>query len=140
MTPGLLCVDTSAWHRAAHQAVASAWRTELAADRLGLCAQVRLEILYSARSASDYQALADELSSLVVIPITDAAWGRAQEVQRRLARVRGLHHRSVKIADLVIAAAAEEAGATVWHYDEDFERIAAITGQPIAWIAPRGSL
>lgn len=140
MTPGLLCVDTSAWHRATHPAVATAWRTELAADRLGLCAQVLLEILFSARSASDYDALADELSSLVVIPITHSTWERAHEVQRRLAHVRGLHHRSVKIADLVIAAAAEAAGATVWHYDKDFDRIAAITGQPISWIAPRGSL
>jgi predicted nucleic acid-binding protein len=140
VTAGLLCVDTSAWHRAAHPAVATAWGTELAADRLGLCEQVRLEILYSVRSASDYEALDDELSSLVVIPITDATWERAREVQRRLAHFRGLHHRSVKIADLVIAAAAEKADATVWHYDEDFERIAAITGQPISWIAPRGSL
>jgi len=28
----------------------------------------------------------------------------------------------------------------VWHYDEDFDRIAAITGQPVQWLAPRGSL
>lgn len=120
--------------------LAAAWGTELAADRLGLCAQARLEILYSARLASDYAALDDELSSLVVIPDHAATWERAHQVQRRLAHVRGLHHRSVKIAALVIAAAAEEAGATVWHYDEDFERIAAITDQPISWIAPREPL
>jgi hypothetical protein len=52
----------------------------------------------------------------------------------------GLHHRSVKIPDLLIAAAAEAAQATVLHYDEDYDRIAAITGQPVQWIAPRGSL
>lgn len=46
----------------------------------------------------------------------------------------------MKIADLIIAAAAEAAGATVWHYDADYERIAAVTGQPTEWIAPRGSL
>jgi hypothetical protein len=28
----------------------------------------------------------------------------------------------------------------VLHYDEHFERIAAITGQPTSWIAPRGSI
>jgi hypothetical protein len=28
----------------------------------------------------------------------------------------------------------------VLHYDEDFDRIAAITGQPTSWIVPRGSL
>ena len=54
--------------------------------------------------------------------------------------VGGLHHRSVKIADLIIASAAEAAGATVLHYDADFDRIAEITGQAVRWIAPRGSL
>lgn len=42
--------------------------------------------------------------------------------------------------DLLVAAAAELAGVTVWHYDEDFDRIAQITGQPTLWIARRGSL
>lgn len=51
-----------------------------------------------------------------------------------------LHHRSVKINDLLIAAAAELAGVTVWHYDEDYDRICAITDQAVEWIAPRGSL
>ena len=51
-----------------------------------------------------------------------------------------LHHRSVKINDLLIAAAAELAGVTVWHYDEDYDRISAITDQAVEWIAPRGSL
>jgi predicted nucleic acid-binding protein len=31
-------------------------------------------------------------------------------------------------------------GATILHHDEDFDRIAAITGQPTQWIVPRGSL
>jgi predicted nucleic acid-binding protein len=48
--------------------------------------------------------------------------------------------RSVKIADLVIAATAEDAGVAVWHYDRDYERIADVTGQPHEWIAPAGSL
>ena len=42
----------------------------------------------------------------------------------------------MKIADLLIAAASEAAGAVVWHYDADFDRIAAVTGQPTEWIAP----
>ncbi len=37
-------------------------------------------------------------------------------------------------------ASAELAGATVLHYDADYDRIAAITGQPTEWVAPRGSL
>jgi len=41
--------------------------------------------------------------------------------------------RSVKHMDLLIAAAAEGADAGVLHMDEDFERIASITGQPTRW-------
>jgi predicted nucleic acid-binding protein len=46
----------------------------------------------------------------------------------------------VKHPDLLIAAAAEATGVAVLHYDEDYERIAAITGQPTRWLAPAGSL
>ncbi len=136
----LFCVDTSAWHHAANPEVAREWYRCLERDQLGICDQVRLEILWSARSAGDYEALAEELSALRVIPTDASTFQRALEIQRRLARVGGLHHRSVKIADLVIAAAAEAAAATVLHYDADFERIAEITGQPVQWIAVRGSL
>jgi predicted nucleic acid-binding protein len=51
-----------------------------------------------------------------------------------------MHHRRVKHPDLLIAAAAESAGVPVLHYDRDFEAIAAVTGQPMRWIAPMGSV
>ena len=69
-----------------------------------------------------------------------ATFHRALEVQRALAHRGGLHHRSVKIADLLIAAAAEAADAVLWHYDADYDRIAAVTGQPTEWIVRRGSV
>jgi len=49
--------------------------------------------------------------------------------------VEGLH-RTVKLGDLLIAAAAERAQLVVLHYDRDFDRIATITGQPTEWVAP----
>ncbi len=73
-------------------------------------------------------------------PIAKEQWERALEVYGELAHRGGLHHRAVKHADLLIASAAEAAGVAVLHYDEDFDRIAAITGQAVCWIAPRGSL
>ncbi len=71
---------------------------------------------------------------------TASTFERALEVQRLLAHVGGLHHRSVKIADLIIAAAAEAAHVPVLHYDSDYDRIAAVTSQPVQWIAAPGSL
>lgn len=136
----MLCVDISAWNHAVDPGVAARWRDALDSDVVAICDQVRLEILYSARSAPDYDDLAAELGSLPSIPCGAAVFARALEVQRLLAHVGGLHHRSVKIADLVIAAAAELVGATVWHYDSHFDRISEVTRQATEWIAPRGSL
>jgi predicted nucleic acid-binding protein len=39
---------------------------------------------------------------------------------------------------LLTAAAAEHHGASVLHYDADFDHIAAATGQQVDWIAPHG--
>jgi len=136
----LYLADTSAWHRAGHPEVAAAWKHRLITDSLATCPPVRLEILYSAQSASDYDRLAAELLALRQLACGPAELDRALEVQQKLAHVGGLHHRSVKIPDLLVAATAEAAGAILWHYDEDYDRIAAMTGQPTEWIAPRGSL
>jgi len=42
--------------------------------------------------------------------------------------------------DLVIAAAAESAGVALLHYDAHFELIERVTGQPMRWLAPKGTL
>ena len=133
-------VDTSAWHMSTRAQVAERWEEALAEDHLVLCAPVELEILFSARSHTDYQGLARELAALPHVPCGESAFERAIDVQGRLAKAGGLHHRSVKVPDLIIAAAAELADLPVWHYDERFDRIAAITGQPTAWIARKGTL
>jgi hypothetical protein len=137
---GRRLADTSAWHAARRPSAARSWEDALAADEVVLCAQVRLEILFSARSARDYEELAEELSALPHAACDEEVFARALDVQRKLSRVGALHHRSVNIADLIIAASAEKANLPVWHYDEDYERIAAVTGQPTAWIVRRGTL
>ncbi|WP_245718948.1 PIN domain-containing protein [Micromonospora rhizosphaerae] len=43
------------------------------------------------------------------------------------------------MADLLIAATAERHGATVLHYDDGFDMITAIIGQPTAWVMAPGS-
>ncbi|MDX6314360.1 MAG: putative rane protein [Streptomyces sp.] len=44
-----------------------------------------------------------------------------------------------QLASLRIAATAERHGATVLHYDGDFDMIAAITDQPTQWVVPPGT-
>lgn len=136
----LYLADTSAWHRSSNPAVADTWERLLGEDAIGTCAQVRLEVLYSAQNFAAYEEIAAELEALRQLPCGAEQFDRALVVQHELARRGGLHHRSVKIPDLLIAASAESAGASLLHYDEDFDRIAEITGQATEWIAPRGSL
>ena len=62
---------------------------------------------------------------------------RARQVQRMLAS-RSQHGR--KVPDLLVAAAAEDAGLVVLHYDSDFDRIAAVTGQKCEWVIAPGSI
>jgi hypothetical protein len=63
---------------------------------------------------------------------------RAVEMQDALAE--RSQQRGAKIADLLIAAAAEAAGLVVLHYDRDFDLIATVTGQPVEWIVPAGTV
>jgi len=72
-----------------------------------------------------------------LVDTTDAYVRRARHVQRRLAD-QGLRGR--KVPDLLIAAAAEDRGLTVLHYDADFDVIASVTGQPTEWVVPAGSV
>jgi len=101
---------------------------------------VTLELLQSVRSGREFDERAVEMKELPQCPVAAREWTRAIDVYRELAHQGGAHQRSVGHADLLIAAAAESAGVELLHYDEGFERIAAITGQPTRWIAPRGSL
>lgn len=136
----VLLADTSAWHRSAHAPVRDAWYEAIIGDRVAVCDMVRLEVLWSARTAAEYAERDRDFDSLQQAPNDERVSRRAREVQRMLGERAALHHRSVKIPDLMIAASAELGGFTLWHYDEDFERIASLTGQPTLWLAARGSL
>jgi predicted nucleic acid-binding protein len=101
------------------------------------CGIIDLELGYSARDATTHRLVTQERRSLPRASLDESVFERALEVQGLLAQ-RGQHR--LPLPDLVISACAEAAGLTVLHYDADFERLAAVTGQPQEWIAPRGSL
>lgn len=134
-------VDTSVWSRIARRPeVAAAITTRLAAgQRLCTCPLVDLELLHSARGPAEYDAwAATRAQAYPSLSLTPAVGERALAVQQQLAH-RGLH-RAAKLPDLLIAAIAETAGATVLHYDSDYDHIQAVTGQPTEWILTRGSI
>lgn len=140
VSPGqLYLIDTSAHARSDNPSVRNVV-AGLIADRVAAtCVTVDLEAGYSGRDLSDVRAIAERRRSLyVTLPISEAIAQRAREVQIRMA-ARG-HHRAAGVIDLLTAAVAEHHGAAVLHYDADFGHIAASTGQPHAWIVPRGSI
>ena len=134
--------DTSAWvwTRAIGGELRTAFDGDVIEGQVASCDMVRLELLYSTRNATEFVNLRTELDALPDSPIGIDQWQRALDVYEQLARQGGLHHRSVRHPDLLIAAAAEAAGIPVLHYDQDYDRIAAVTGQEVRWLAPRGSL
>lgn len=110
------------------------------AGEIAGCDMIALELLHSARNPPEFALVEDGLLGLPWVEPDAADWQRAREVYRGLGSRPGMMQRSVKHPDLLIAAAAERAGLVLVHYDSDYDTIAEITGQPVRWVAPRGTL
>lgn len=130
-------IDKSALARYPKPSVRAAIEPLHNAGLLAICGAVELEVLHSARSKADAERIRDEMRGFDWIPTPDEAWDRALEVQTRL--IAAGNWRALSVADLVIAATAERGGATVLHYDADYDMIAEITGQSTRWVVPRGT-
>lgn len=130
-------VDNSAMNRLRYPVVEKRLRPLLEKGLVATCPILDIEMLFSARSPSDYEERRRSRSQLEFLESDIWVWERAQEVQALLAA--SSQHR-VKIPDLVIAATAEKHGIGILHYDHDFDLIATFTGQEVEWVASRGSV
>lgn len=131
-------VDTSALILASRDAVVGAWlRDAVLANQVAICDQVALEYLRGARNQAEFDRFDAVLRAFPQIPIEPTDWERARTVFRDLAAISSGYQRSVPIADALIAATAERHDLTVVHFDADFDRIVAVTGQTTRWVAPR---
>jgi predicted nucleic acid-binding protein len=139
MAASVYLADTSVYVlQGHHEVVRDRFSALLTQGRLAACQMTALEYLNNAADPKGYETLWRALHAQRWIDVTAEAINRALEVHRELA-VRS-QHRHFRLPDLIIAAAAELNGATVLHYDADFDRIADITGQSTEWVAPKGSL
>lgn len=73
----MLLADTSTWHHSTNPGVAEHWGHLLDSDQVATCGPVRLEVLYSARSEADYDAISFELDGLHQLPCGQTAIDRA---------------------------------------------------------------
>ncbi|HEY2833761.1 MAG TPA: PIN domain nuclease [Sporichthyaceae bacterium] len=131
-------LDKSALARIGVEPVAGRLRPLVAAGRTATCGMVALELLFSARNGPDHERIRDGLGAHEWLATEDEDFAAAIDVQAQLARTG--HHRAVPLPDLLIAAVGARHRVTVLHYDADFERIAAVTGQAVEWVVPPGSL
>jgi predicted nucleic acid-binding protein len=122
--------DTSALIVAARdRAAAGLLADALGDDTVGLTEPILLEYLNGARQLAEYDLFATRLRAAHLYETTPDDWQRALEVHRELAALGPGHQRSVRLVDLIIAAVAERNGCPIVHVDEDYERVASITGQ-----------
>lgn len=130
-------LDSSVLTRLRHRAVREAIEAQAERGELGRAGISDLEIGCSARNAAEWDRLEEALRAFELVETTAEHVRRAKQVRRMLA---AKHQRGRKVPDLLIAAAAESHSLTVLHYDADFDRIAAVTGQSCEWVVPAGSV
>jgi len=124
-------IDKSALVRLGASPEAKEWAARIERGLVRITTITRLEVGYSARSATDARQVFQRapLAAMPVEYLTPAIEDRALAVQLLLAEPG--QHRAPSIPDLIVAAAAELAALTVLHIDKDFDLIAEITGQHV---------
>ena len=131
-------IDKSALARMPDPRVQARLVPILEAGEAATCAMIDLEVLCSTRNAREHAGTRKRRAlAYRYVELTEAMFQRAIDVQGLLAE-RGRHR--VPLPDLIVAAVAEQAGMVLLHYDRDFDRIAAVTGQAVEWVVPRGTV
>lgn len=131
--------DTSALARLRYGPVAVALGPMIEAGLVATCGVIEFELGWATRSGKELDELrADRDAGYEWLPTHDEDWPRALDVQAALWR--GGQVRAVGFPDLLTAAVAERERVTVLHYDSDFDLIARVTGQPVQWVVPRGTV
>lgn len=115
--------DASAWAQLSRNDVAARLVPLLVGGGAATCGLVDLEVLAVFDDLGERAEAAAERSMFPRIAIDDRVLDRALAVQVLVA--------DVSVTALIVAAAAEHAGLILLHQDEAYERIAAVTGQPV---------
>lgn len=139
MAAAIYLADTSVYVlQGRHPVVRQRFEALLTQGRLAACQMPVLEFLNNAPDPKGYEVLWTAMHGQRWLDVTTEAMERATQVHRLLAKAS--QHRQFRLPDLIIAATAEVHGATVLHYDADYDRIGRVTGQPTEWVAERGTL
>jgi hypothetical protein len=131
--------DTSALARLHSPLVAAVLGPLIEAGLVATCGVIEFELGWATRSAAEFDLVrSDREEGYEWLATHDEDWHRALDVQAFLWRSGRV--RAVGFPDLLIAAVAEREQVTLLHYDGDYDLISEITGQPMQWVVPRGSV
>lgn len=130
--------DTSVYARIRWPAVAEAVVPLIDRGLVATCSVVDLELFYSARTSEEHMRAIEYRAGFERLDVEQQDWDAATATQAALA-ARG-QLRAVGVADLLIAAVAARHGVVVLHYDRDFDHVGAVTGQPVQWVVPAGTV
>jgi predicted nucleic acid-binding protein len=131
--------DTSALARLDRPAVAAVLAPLIEAGLVATCGVVEFELGWASRSSAEFDRVrADRDAGYEWLATHDEDWHRALDVQATLWRSGRV--RAVGFPDLLIAAVAERERVTLVHYDSDYDLIAEVTGQPMQWVVPPGTV
>lgn len=111
----LLLADKSALERATSET--------LELGEICLCAVVRLEMLYSARSPREYERIEGDLAAFRELRMDAETIATAVDAQRELGQQ---GRQRLPIPDLLIAACAQQHQAAVLHLDRHYDVLADV--------------
>jgi predicted nucleic acid-binding protein len=138
VSDALVLLDASAFWRLSSPQLDPSRRRQVAEWIARGIVAASTPLLLETRAGRDLPAV--DPGELPCLLITERAERRATELQHQL---RAAHqHLGVPPLDYLIAAIAEDHGASILHYDADFERLAANTdlSSTVDALAPLGLL
>jgi predicted nucleic acid-binding protein len=137
--PALFDTGVWTWVRDRRFPELSSWFNAQVSDGLVLvCDVVVLELIRLTPNESRAQEVAGLLEAFEMVEMGAGLWQRARELQSLLSA--SGDHRRVPPIDLLIGAAAEQAGVPLVHYDRDYERLAKVSALQHHWLVPDGAL
>jgi predicted nucleic acid-binding protein len=133
--------DTGAWTWARDRRfpeLASWFNAQVADGRVLVCDLVALELIRLTPNETRARDVARRMEAFEPVSMGTELWKRARELQILLSATGD--HRRVPPVDLLIGAAAEQAGVPLVHYNRDYERLAQVSALEHRWLVPDGSL
>ncbi len=119
-------------------ALASWFNAQVTAGRVLVCDLIVLELVRLTPNESRAKDVTERLDAFESVAMAAGLWTRARNLQKLLST--SGDHRRIPPIDLLIGAAAEQAGVPLLHYDRDYERIARVSNLQAHWFVPDGTL